>query len=99
MQERGGTHGAPAVYWGDTRTGAGPHFRPRLRACSPCSPRAPLFWSDSPISSLWSILTSSDDREIDVQWRPDGTRISFRHRRWTEGEDSRDSWTWALPVE
>ena len=112
-----------------------------------------LFWSDSPIPSLWSVrpdgshrhrlrlrqnckrpqlspdrrwivfdgtppgkpplvdfdvqvvrpdgtgrhaLTSSDDREIDARWSPDGTRISYQRWRWAEGEDWRDSWIWTM---
>jgi TolB protein len=112
-----------------------------------------LFWSDSPIPSLWSIrpdgshrhrislrqnckrpslspdrkwivfdgtppgklpltdfdvqvarrdgtgrriLVSSDDRELDARWSPDGTRISFERRRWAEGDDWRDSWIWTM---
>ena len=41
-------------------------------------------------------LTKSDDREIDAQWSPDGTRISFQRWRWAEGEDWRDSWIWTM---
>jgi Tol biopolymer transport system component len=119
------------------------------------SPRGSLilFWSDSPIPSLWTVrpdgthrhrirlrqnckrprlspdrkwivfdgtppgkppltdfdvqlvrrdgtgrhaLTGSGDREIDAEWSPDGTRISFVRWRWLEGEDSGDAWIWTM---
>jgi TolB protein len=41
-------------------------------------------------------LTSSDDREIDAQWSPDGTRISYQRWRWAQGEDWRDSRIWTM---
>ena len=112
-----------------------------------------LFWSDSPIPSLWAVrpdgthrhrlrlrqnckrprlspdgkwivfdgtppgkppltdfdvqlvrpdgtgrhaLTVSDDREIDAEWSPDGTRISYSRWRWAEGDDWRATWIWTM---
>jgi Tol biopolymer transport system component len=42
------------------------------------------------------ILTRGDNRDVDAQWSPDGTRISFSHLRWSEGDDWRNSWIWTI---
>jgi Tol biopolymer transport system component len=41
-------------------------------------------------------LTSSDDREIDARWSPDGTRISYSRLRSAEGDDWRATWIWTM---
>jgi Tol biopolymer transport system component len=41
-------------------------------------------------------LTSSDDREIEAQWSPDGSRISYARLRQEDGEDWRKMWIWTM---
>jgi hypothetical protein len=41
-------------------------------------------------------LTSSEDREIDAQWSPDGTRISYSRLRKADEDDWRKTWIWTM---
>jgi TolB protein len=41
-------------------------------------------------------LTSSDDREIQAQWSPDGSRISYARLGVEDGEDWRKTWIWTM---
>jgi Tol biopolymer transport system component len=42
------------------------------------------------------VLTGGDNRDVDAQWSPDGTRISFSHLHWVEDDDWRHSWIWTI---
>jgi Tol biopolymer transport system component len=41
-------------------------------------------------------LTSSDDREIQAQWSPDGSRISYSRLREADEDDWRLTWIWTM---